>query len=209
MRYTHDIPSSTTALIKYIQNSVDKMKLLLAVDRDGTLIMNDDYIGRNEEWQKELTLNKNVVNFLSFINTKYQPVMIVVSNQSGVARGYFGEERVQDINTEISKQLKKQGIQSLIWEYCPDVDESYAKVHPEVSWDQSYIKQETRRKPSSKMIVDALSKINMSISDFEKILVLGNNSDDQGLADSLGAQYIDVLEKSYELLIDEFNQIKC
>ena len=185
------------------------MKFLLVIDRDGTLIVNDDYLGRNTLWQNELILNDSVVNFLSFVNTKYQPVMIVVSNQSGVARGYFSERRVQDINTEISRQLTKQGISmSLIWEYCPDVDEVYAKVHPEVSWDQSYIKQETRRKPSSKMVVDALSRINMSVFDFEKILVLGNSRDDKGLANFLSCGYIDVTGKSYELLICEFNQMK-
>ena len=208
MCYTNDPPSSTTAVIEYIQN-LKKTYFLLVVDRDGTLIVNDDYLGRNDLWKDELTFNNSVVNFLSFVNTKYQPVMIIVSNQSGVARRYFTEERVQDINTEISKQLREQGIMmSLIWEYCPDVDEVYTQAHSEVSWDQRYIKSETRRKPSSKMVIDALSRINMSVFDFEKILVLGNSRDDQGLANSLGGQYIDVTGKPYELLIYEFDQIK-
>ena len=209
MRYTYDSPSSTTVLIEYIQNNLKKINFLLVVDRDGTLIVNDDYLGRNESWKDELILNDSVVSFLSFMNTKYQPVTIVVSNQSGVARRYFSEERVQDINTEISKQLRKQDIKmSLIWDYCPDVDEAYAQAHPDVSWDQRYVKPETKRKPSSKMVVDALDKINRSVFDFEKILVLGNSKDDQGLADSLSGQYIDVTGKSYELLIYEFDQIK-
>ncbi len=209
MRYTDDPPSSTTAVIEYIQNNLKKINFLLVVDRDGTLIVNDDYLGRNTLWQNEFILNDSVVNFLSFVNTKYQPIMIVVSNQSGVARGYFSEGRVQDINAEISRQLTKQGnSMSLLWEYCPDVDEAYAKVHPEVSWDQSYIKQETRRKPSPKMVIDAISRINMSVFDFEKILVLGNSRDDQGLANFLSCGYIDVTEKSSELLIREFNQLQ-
>lgn len=185
-----------------------KTNFLLVVDRDGTLIVNDDYLGRNESWKDELTLNNSVVSFLSFMNTKYQPIMIIASNQAGVARGYFTEERVQDINIEISKQLRKQGItMSLIWEYCPDVDEAYAQAHPGVSLDPRYIKSKTRRKPSPEMVVNVLNKINRSVFDFEKIIVLGNSKTDQGLANSLGGQYIDVTGKSFELLIMEVK--KC
>lgn len=206
IRYTNDSPFSTTVVIEYIQNNVEKINFLLVVDRDGTLIVNDDYLGRNESWKNELMLNNPVVSFLSFISTKYQPIMIVASNQSGIARRYFSEQRVQDINAEILNQLRKQGITtSLIWEYCPDVDEAHARVHPEVSWDLRYVKPETRRKPSPKMVLDALSKIHKSVFDFEKILVLGNSQDDQDLAGSLGGGYIDVTGKSHELLIYEFD----
>ena len=184
-----------------------KTNFLLVCDRDGTLIVNDNYLGRNESWKDELILNVSVVNFLSFMNTEYQPVIIVASNQLGVARKYFSEERVQDINAEISLRLGKQGfIAPLIWEYCPDVDEAYAQAHSEVSWDQKYVKLETKRKPSLKMVADALLKINKSISDFGKILVLGNSKDDQGLANSLGGQYINVTGKTYDSLVSQFNQ---
>ena len=84
------------------------------------------------------------------------------------------------------------------------LDKSKTKVVYNSEWFKKMTFEDSIKLSSKSTVARMLER-----DDFEKILVLGNNSDDQGLADSLGAQYIDVLEKSYELLIDEFNQIKC
>lgn len=201
MVYTDDPKLSTTEIIEYIQQKIPSKRMLVVVDRDGTIITNDDFFGDRNDWKKALRLNAPVVSLLSFLQTKYKTTKIVVSNQSGVARGLFDEQRVAEINDTINDAVKSQGVKIDSWQYCPDVDAAYARIHPEIAWKKSYVKKATKRKPAPTMVTDALEALKKKISDFDAIFVLGNSDDDQGLAQTLHAIWVDVRGASYDDLL--------
>ena len=58
------------------------------------------------------------------------------------------------------------------------------------------------------MIFDALGKINKNIESFDKIVIIGNSDDDAGTAKNMNVPFIDINNKSYEELKNEFNNIK-
>lgn len=198
--YTTDPPSSTTAVIEYIQKAVDMRQFLIVIDRDGTLIENDDFFGKEANWQKSLIFNKPVVDFLAYLKTKYHCTMIVVTNQQGVARGYFPENRISEINQVVTSHLKTQGITIKSWQFCPDVDRVYAKKHPEINWVKKYVKSKTRRKPGITMITKTLLDLEKNLSDFAGIITLGDSNDDQLLAKNLKSHFLDI--RTYKSLND-------
>ena len=205
MKYTTEPPMSTTKIIEYIKEKVNDMSLLLIIDRDGTLINNNDFLGKENNWKYDLQLNENVVSYLSYLQTKHKTTKMVVTNQTGVARRYFDCNRVEEINKHIDGLLSAKGIKIDNWQYCPDADTSYAKSRPELNMNPKYVKDNTKRKPSTAMLDDGLRELGKKISDFGTIIVLGDRQEDKELADNLKAKYIDVNQKNYQQLIKEFS----
>jgi len=204
MRYTTEPPISTTKIIEYIKNEIKGKGVLLVIDRDGTLIENNDFLGREDNWHQELRMKKPVVDYLSSLQTKYGTTKIVVTNQGGVARKYFSCETVKEINKTVNDLLAKKGIIIDNWQYCPNVDSKYAKLKKdELDLDFNYVKEVTRRKPFTTMVEDGLRELGKKFEDFDQILVLGDRHEDGELAANLKAVFIDVNDKSYEELMKE------
>lgn len=154
-----------------------------------------------------MTLNAPVVSLLSYLKTKYKTTYIICSNQGGVARGYFDENRVREIHDYLASLLSRQGVRIDSWQYAPTVDRVYAEKHPEYSIAKQFIQTKTKRKPSTKMIEDALKKLKKSPKDFVRTLVLGDREEDRGLAKNLHAHFIDVRSKTYEQLVDQLKHV--
>ncbi len=203
IKYTRDPTLSTTKIIDYIKGKVSSIRVLLIIDRDGTIIENDDFLGKNDNWKEDVKLNKNVVDFLSYVQTKINPVNIVITNQAGVARGYFDCKRVEVINAYIGELLRKNHIMINNWQYCPDVDLDYAEKTM-FDFKKEFTKKKTKRKPSTDMVYNALKELKMKLNDFNLMIVIGDRHEDEGLAERLHAQYIDVKEKNYDVLVEEF-----
>ncbi len=198
IEYTNELPMSTTKIIHYIKNTLPENKILIVVDRDGTLILNNDFPGKDDDWLNGIKLKKNVVSFLSFLQTRYATTTIVVSNQAGVARGLFSEKRVHEVNNQIESLLSNQGITIDKWTFCPDVDLSYAKKHPEISWDTQFVKEKTSRKPAPDMTISALEELKISLDNFCQKIVIGDRIEDQQLANSLNALFFDATHLNLE-----------
>ncbi|MCX6746815.1 MAG: HAD-IIIA family hydrolase [Candidatus Pacearchaeota archaeon] len=195
MMYTHDPKLGTTEIIDYIKNKVDIEKILLCIDRDGTLIEEENWLGKEENWKSKVKLKDNFINLISFLQTKYKTRKIVVSNQAGVARNYFSCNRVEEINSYINGLLLQKGIKIDDWQYCPDVDKKFADYKKEkIQFNPDFIKDTTKRKPGDAMVLDGLKKFGENISDFSKIIVFGDRDEDAGLASNLKALYIDSKE---------------
>ena len=78
-------------------------------------------------------------------------LIIIVSNQSGVARGYFSEQDVHNLHKWINLQLSKHNIK---------IDDFFfATELPEAEISKS------RRKPSPRMIEEAIEKYNLKRDD--------------------------------------------
>ena len=78
------------------------MKKAIFLDRDGTINVEKDYIYKSED----LIFEEGTIEALkTFKNLGY--ILIVVSNQSGIARGYFTEEDLNIFIVYIKKCIKK------------------------------------------------------------------------------------------------------
>ena len=178
--------------------------LLTIVDRDGTLIELVPYLGRENTWKDQVKLNPPVIALLRYIQDTYPAKTFVITNQAGVARKYFNYKRVEEINNYVEQRLNDFGIRIDGWNYCPDVDSNYVAVNSHIEFDKKFIKKQTNRKPSINMVSEILKSENLNLSNFEKILVLGDTEDDKNLAENLKGSYIDVKEKDYKQLKEEF-----
>ena len=93
------------------------VKKAFFLDRDGTVNVEVDYLGNPDEavlldGVGEAIKNIHAAGFLA----------IAVTNQAGVAKGYYPEANVHAVNTRIQQMLLTQyGADALIdgWYYCP------------------------------------------------------------------------------------------
>jgi len=207
MKYTNDPTFSTTEIIRYIKEELDRKRVLVLIDRDGTLIDDQDFLGKNKNWKDEVKLKKAVVDLLIYAKTKYDATFTVVTNQAGVARKYFDCKKVDEINKHIGNLLKEKGISISSWQYCPDVDSAYAKLKKDqIKFDYEFVKDKTKRKPNTDMVFDALKELKMDLKEFESVVVIGDKEDDKLLAENLKARFVDVNNKDYHELIRKFEQ---
>ncbi len=205
MKYTTDVKLSTTEIINYIKNELDRKEVLVVLDRDGTLIEHScDFFGQQENWREELKLMMPVVSMVAYLQTKFKVTAIVASNQAGVARGLYACSRVEEIHQHIHNLLKTQGITISCWKYCPDVDKVYADaMNGKIDFLPSFIKDNTKRKPNTLLVDEALQELGRTKQEFAKIIVFGDRSEDEGLAANLKATFIDVKGKTFEEMKNE------
>jgi len=94
-----------------------KSKRIAFFDRDGVInkkAFPHCYITKVDEF----VFNKGIVELLSrLIQLGFE--IIIVSNQRGIARGFFSEQDLHDIHTYMETSLQKQGIRILDIFYCP------------------------------------------------------------------------------------------
>jgi D-glycero-D-manno-heptose 1,7-bisphosphate phosphatase len=84
------------------------------LDRDGTLIDDVGFVSA----RKDVRVLPTVVQALrTFADAGY--ACVVISNQSGVARGYFDETVVHDINAEVTAQLQTGNVKIDAFYFCP------------------------------------------------------------------------------------------
>ena len=138
------------------------MKKAIFLDRDGTINVEKDYIYKSED----LVFEEGSIEALkTFKNLGY--ILIVVSNQSGIARGYFTEEDLNIFNNNMNEILKKNGVEITEFYCCPH--------HPDGIGE--YKKVCECRKPNNKMIEDAIKKYNIAR---EKSYMIGDKTSDIG-----------------------------
>jgi len=141
---------------------VIKMKKAIFLDRDGTINVEKDYIYKSED----LVFEEGTIKALkTFKNLGY--ILIVISNQSGIARGYFTEEDLNIFNNNMNEILKRNGIEITEFYCCPH--------HPDGIGE--YKKVCECRKPNNKMIEDAIKKYNIAR---EKSYMIGDKTSDIG-----------------------------
>ncbi|WP_147369963.1 D-glycero-beta-D-manno-heptose 1,7-bisphosphate 7-phosphatase [Fusobacterium polymorphum] len=138
------------------------MKKAIFLDRDGTINVEKDYIYKSED----LVFEEGTIKALkTFKNLGY--ILIVISNQSGIARGYFTEKDLNIFNNNMNEILKKNGVEITEFYCCPH--------HPDGIGE--YKKVCECRKPNNKMIEDAIKKYNIAR---EKSYMIGDKTSDIG-----------------------------
>ncbi|MBL0058301.1 MAG: D-glycero-beta-D-manno-heptose 1,7-bisphosphate 7-phosphatase [Elusimicrobia bacterium] len=84
------------------------------LDRDGTLNVEKDYVHRyaNWEWIPGAVDGMRKMAGLGFR-------LVVVSNQSGVARGYYSAADVRALHGQVAKDLHGMGVEVAGFYFCP------------------------------------------------------------------------------------------
>jgi len=117
------------------------------LDRDGTINFDPGYLGD----PKKIILFPDTGDVLSIFK-KYNFKLIVISNQSGVARGYITEKDVLAVNEEINMQLSKFDVSIDAFYFCP--------FHPDFNNEEDC----NCRKPSPQMIITASKNHNIDLA---------------------------------------------
>ncbi len=90
------------------------MEKVIFLDRDGTLNEEVNYLYRREE----LILFDGVPEALKLFK-EHGYRLVVVTNQAGVARGYYGEEDVVKLHRYMNDLLRPRGAEIDAFYYCP------------------------------------------------------------------------------------------
>jgi len=136
------------------------------IDRDGTMAKDVHYCRRLEDFEL-FPRTAKAVKLLSDNGFK----VIVVTNQSGVARGYFTEETLSRIHDKMKQELAKEGaIVDAIY-YCPH--------HPDDNCDC--------RKPKPRLVLQAARDYDIDLS---QSFVIGDLPLDIQLGEAVGAETI-------------------
>lgn len=106
---------------------------------------------------------------------------VVISNQSGVARGYFPESLVGEVNEKIRAELEAHGAHIDAFYYCPH--------HPAAA-DPRYRLQCACRKPGRGMLDRAVRELNVDLS---RSYVIGDRRTDVETAAFHGLRSVLVL----------------
>jgi D-glycero-D-manno-heptose 1,7-bisphosphate phosphatase len=132
------------------------MKRAVFIDRDGTINVEKEYLYRVEEFEFIPGADQAIrlLNDAGFL-------VVVVSNQSGVARGYYTEEDVQLLHLHISTQLERAGARVDAWYYCPH--------HP--AGRGTYALSCHCRKPQPGMLLEAARRFDI---DLQSSFVIGD-----------------------------------
>ncbi len=119
------------------------------LDRDGTINVEKDYLFRIVDFE----FLPGVIDALKLLQENGF-LLIIVTNQSGIARGYYTEEQYRDLNNWMLKELENQGIYISAVYYCPH--------HPEAKVEM-YRKNCTCRKPKLGMYEQAVKDFNIDL----------------------------------------------
>ena len=164
---------------------------LIIIDRDGTLIKNQPYLGKNDNWQKKIKLIEKTLFLLKVFDVIFERnLKIVFSNQTGVALSYFSEERVIEINNFINKMLGEKGLNIDYWIFSPEADIKYA-IKKDIKINK-YVKTISSRKPNPTLLIEKLKSLGLSLISFKTIIVIGNSEDDKKLAENIKGKFIEI-----------------
>jgi len=143
------------------------------LDRDGTI---NEEVGYLDQIEK-LKIFPNAYGAIRLINDSGMKA-VVVSNQAGVARGFFTEEFVVSINDLMQSDLNKQGAKIDKFYYCPH--------HPEEG-KGIYLRNCDCRKPAPGMLLQAAAELNI---DLARSYLIGDRFLDVETARKAGAKGI-------------------
>jgi D-glycero-D-manno-heptose 1,7-bisphosphate phosphatase len=153
-----------------------RMNSAIFLDRDGTLNEDIGYVSHPDE----LLVYSFAADAISLLNGAGFKV-IVVTNQSGVARGLYTEEMLGRIHAKLIDELSKEGARVDAVYYCPH--------HPEFG-DRRYRIECDCRKPRSGMLVTAAQEHEIDLS---RSYVVGDKASDIRLASNAGARGVLVM----------------
>jgi D-glycero-D-manno-heptose 1,7-bisphosphate phosphatase len=176
-------------LLRSARNDSLKKNTAVFLDRDGTI---NEEVGYLDSMDK-LKLFANTAEAIKLIN-KSGMKAVVITNQSGVARGYFTEEFVRTVHARIQKTLQGKGAFIDAFYYCP---------HHQTEGIGVYLQYCTCRKPEAGMLITASAEMDI---DLARSYTVGDMLKDILAADKVSAKGV-LVKTGYGLNTIEKNLI--
>ncbi len=163
------------------------------LDRDGVINKEVGYLHKIEDFE---FINGVFDACLHFQNLGYQ--IIIVTNQSGIERGYYSQDDFKTVTEWLLKQFKDQEIDILDVFFCPHGPESNCDC----------------RKPKPGMFIQANDKHSI---DMDNSWMIGDKEADITAANTAGIQntilvksghVIDEVNSKAEFILDSIEQVK-
>jgi len=129
----------------------------LFLDRDGTINVDTDYPSD----PAEIELRPQLLPAIAAANRVGIPV-VVVTNQSGIARGYFGWSAFAAVNGRVLELLGDQGV---------SVDMVLACAYHEAGVGPLAVADHPMRKPNPGMLIEAGKRLDL---DLQRSLIVGD-----------------------------------
>jgi rfaE bifunctional protein nucleotidyltransferase chain/domain len=105
---------STTALVDRIRQNKVPLRKAAFLDRDGVINKDNGYVHRWEDFE---FLPGAIEAMLRLQNDGY--LLVIVTNQSGLARGYYSENEYQSLTNSYRLHLSEQGVKVAGIFHCP------------------------------------------------------------------------------------------
>jgi D,D-heptose 1,7-bisphosphate phosphatase len=166
-----DIGIPETFALAQVAVPAQRRRPAVFFDRDGVLNHDDNYVGSADRFRwtdgaKAAVRRANELGYYVF----------VVTNQAGVARGFYDEMAVQSLHRWMAEELREEGAYVDDWRYCPfhpkGTVERYRSAHP---W----------RKPEPGMLLDLLANWPVDAS---RSILIGDQESDCAAARAAGVQ---------------------
>jgi D-glycero-D-manno-heptose 1,7-bisphosphate phosphatase len=147
------------------------MRPAVFFDRDGVLNENIGYLFEPSQlkWVRGAKDAVKAVNRAGYF-------AFVVTNQSGIAKGFYAEAHVQALHEWMSVELAKIGARIDAFEYCPH--------HPDAVVER-YRRVCDRRKPAPGMINDIIRRFPIDVS---RSILIGDQTTDIEAAAEAGVK---------------------
>jgi D-glycero-D-manno-heptose 1,7-bisphosphate phosphatase len=151
-----------------IEMQIRRIKAVF-IDRDGTINQEKQYINRIEDFE----LIPGSLEALKLL-TQHGIKIYIITNQAGIAKGFFTIEQFQHLTEYMIKLFKNEGIKIEKVLYCPH--------HPDGIVPE-YAKDCLCRKPNAKLLKDVIEENNYQM---DEIVLIGDKNTDIEAGKRLG-----------------------
>lgn len=143
------------------------MNKAVFLDRDGTINIEKHYLYKIEDFE----FIPGVIEGLKLLQTTGF-LLVVITNQSGIGRGYYQEEDFLKLNTWMKDELEQKGITISNVYYCPHLADAPIEKYRKVCYC---------RKPELGLYKQAIKELNIDVS---KSYVIGDKIRDCSICNS-------------------------
>lgn len=156
--------------------SAKLLKKIAFIDRDGTINVDNNYLYKIEEFE----FLPGAIDGLKILQDK-NFLLIIVTNQSGIGRGYYTEQDFHILNNWMKKILEEQ--------YDIHIEAVYFCPHLPNAKIEKYKKVCNCRKPKIGMFTQAINDMKCKYNiDIKNSIAIGDNSRDLIICNKLGIQ---------------------
>lgn len=156
-------------------------KSCVFLDRDGVLIKDVGYLKNPDD----IIILPDSIDALKKLKSSGY-LLIIVTNQAGVAKGFFGIKELEAVNGRLMEIYKKNGV---------EIDDLYFCPHHENGTVQPYNIKCSCRKPETGMVIEGIKKFEI---DPKTSFMVGDKDSDILLAKNSGLKSFYIQNSMYE-----------
>jgi len=164
----------------------------LFLDRDGVINVNHGYVHQPQNFE----FIDGIFDFARAAHAQHYK-LVVITNQAGIARGFYSEQQFHELTVWMCEQFVSQG--------APISRVYFSPYHPSEGLG-AYKKDDFSRKPHPGMILQAQQEFNL---DLECSVLIGDKASDiqAGIAAGVGCNILFAQERPAELPSDAYQRI--